>query len=311
MTIRTKGKTMGIDIRVVEAEWQKFLNYVDEIEGEVGAFGYVTEDENGFHVDEIFLVPQEASSASVEFMDEGLPYAIDKAMKDNRINDLRFCIHSHGNIPVGFSSDDEEMVGKMGSTGTPWFVSIVTNKEHKVYSQVDIFATGLDSIDHICLKDTTVIRELPAEEREETQADLKQFVKPAKAQVVKGSGTTGKHGTKGGNKHTPNRTGAWWTSDRAMDLLQTAEEHDWKAFIQKNRVRFEGKNDSTYRGAILFPDVDGLTEPGDQSARVTLEYVTQIMECLTMMYLNTDEMGPIGADEVEWPEPITPGGPIP
>lgn len=118
--------------------WDRFWTYTHLMKGEVGAFGYVTADESNreLYVDEIFLVPQEASAAQVDFVSDGLPYALERAATDNRIEDLRFCIHSHGEIGVTFSSTDEDMIKKMGLT-TDWFVSVIFNRRLEINGRLD------------------------------------------------------------------------------------------------------------------------------------------------------------------------------
>lgn len=121
--------------------WELMWSYTDLITGEVACFGYTELDteRREVYVPEIFLVPQVASAAEVDFITSGLPYAIDKALAEGRINDLRFCIHSHGEFAANWSQTDEDMIRKMGSTGTPWFASVIFNKKGATAGRIDVF----------------------------------------------------------------------------------------------------------------------------------------------------------------------------
>ncbi len=115
-------------------------HYVRHCDYEIGGFGYVTMNDAGnFYVDEIFLVEQDVSPAAVDFADAGLAYAIDKAATDNRLNDLKFCWHSHVNMGAFWSSTDDEMIANMNNGLTPYLVSLVQNKKGEHEQRVDFF----------------------------------------------------------------------------------------------------------------------------------------------------------------------------
>jgi hypothetical protein len=115
-------------------------HYVRHCDYEIGGFGYVKMDSNGnFKVDEIFLVEQEVSGASVDFADSGLEYAINKAVADDRLEDLKFCWHSHVEMGAFWSSTDDEMIANMNNGMTPYLVSLVQNKKGETEQRVDFF----------------------------------------------------------------------------------------------------------------------------------------------------------------------------
>jgi len=118
-------------------------HYIRHCDYEIGGFGYVTMNENGdFFVDEIFLVEQTVTGGSVDFMDDGLAYAIQKATDDNRIEDLKFCWHSHVNMSAFWSSTDESMIEGANNGMTPYLVSLVQNKSGEFKTRVDFFPNG-------------------------------------------------------------------------------------------------------------------------------------------------------------------------
>lgn len=119
--------------------FHKITEYVRLIDAEIGMFGYVTSTPDGFVVDDVFLVRQTVSGSSVDFSDSGLEYAIDKAIKDDRINDLLFCCHSHVNMGAFWSTTDEDMIAGMNNGMTPYLVSLVINKKGETEQRVDFF----------------------------------------------------------------------------------------------------------------------------------------------------------------------------
>jgi hypothetical protein len=129
--------TLSHQARMDIAHYIRHCNY------EIGGFGYVTMTDSGdFYVDEIFLVEQTVTGGSVDFMDDGLAYAIDKATTDNRVNDLKFCWHSHVNMAAFWSSTDESMIAGTNNGMTPYLVSLVQNKQGEYKTRVDFYPTG-------------------------------------------------------------------------------------------------------------------------------------------------------------------------
>lgn len=120
--------------------FERIAEYVRQINAEIGMFGYVTMTDAGdFVVDEVFLVEQTVSGSSVDFADSGLEYAIQKAIEDDRIDDLKFCCHSHVDMAAFWSNTDEDMIEGMNNGMTPYLVSLVINKSHETKQRVDFF----------------------------------------------------------------------------------------------------------------------------------------------------------------------------
>jgi hypothetical protein len=174
--------------------WDKMWAYTDLLVGEVACFGYVELDEENkiAFVSEVFLVPQTASASEVDFMTKGLPFAIDKAIMDGKIDQLRFCVHSHGEFTANWSSTDEDMLRKVGSTGTPWFVSAIFNRKGDSTARIDIFgdAGPFGKTQHV-LKDLDIVAERNWDTDEARLAEIEEFVtippKPVKKVGFTGS----------------------------------------------------------------------------------------------------------------------------
>lgn len=138
---------------IAATEYDKLVDYCTACKDEIAAFGYVKPTDDGdFFVDEVFLVPQEVSGASVDFITDGLPFAVDKAAADDRLADLKFLWHSHVNMGVGFSAVDEDMIDKLSRfSTTPWFINAIFNKKGDTNCRIDVFNNGLNvpNISHI------------------------------------------------------------------------------------------------------------------------------------------------------------------
>lgn len=138
---------MNSDLRVIVAddELDKLEAYCRCCPTEIAAMGYVTNNEDGdFYVDEVFLVPQEVTGSSVDFLSKGMVYAVEKAIEEGRINDLRFCWHSHVNMGAFWSGTDEGMIEDIRDSGpVPWFISLVSNKKGEWKARLDLFGPGL------------------------------------------------------------------------------------------------------------------------------------------------------------------------
>lgn len=170
------------DIVINQHGWHKMWQLVRMLTTEVAMFGYATfhEDKKNdpwLYVDTLFVPPQEVSSSEVDFVSEGLSYAVDKAIRDGRLEDLRFCVHSHGNMSAFFSQTDDEMIREFGAQGIPWLASAVFNKKHETSARIDLFGVdhipGLGQVtlpaDVLCEADHDLIAEC--------ESDIKEFVK--------------------------------------------------------------------------------------------------------------------------------------
>lgn len=159
--------------------WDKMWTYTDLVQGEIACFGYakLLSDERLVYIDDVFLVPQVASPAEVDFISEGLVYAIEKAIEDDRVDDLRFCVHSHGTHGVGWSSTDEDMIRKVGSTGAPWFVSAVFNKHGAHTARLDVFDIPPFGRMQCTWKDLVIMEDRSAEYEQNRLNEIAQLVR--------------------------------------------------------------------------------------------------------------------------------------
>lgn len=218
--------TPKYEIAFDAAAWEKWWLYCNIMPGEVGCFGYVTlhPDSQLAYVDDLFLVPQAASAAEVDFIKDGLPYAVEKAVEDDRLDDLRFCIHSHGEIGTHWSGTDEKMIATMG-VNADWFVSCVTNRKGSMKGRIDVFRFDPLGEYHFKLDDLRMYKHVPADEVTAAEALLKEFVsEPVKALPAKGK-ALGKPRTHG-KPYRIGGAGEWryWNGEKLVTLKDEGDD---------------------------------------------------------------------------------------
>lgn len=99
---------------------------------EVGWLGTVKLlEDNNLLVDHIYIPKQDANSATCEINDEGaIGYAqelIDLGMED-RLGDVRFWAHTHVNMSVGASSQDDTQFLKLTEQAADFWLRLIVNK---------------------------------------------------------------------------------------------------------------------------------------------------------------------------------------
>lgn len=125
---------------------QEVNDFIDEVvarvNAEVGGVGYAYEDlpdnPGRIIVDDVFLIPQIVSGASVDFSKDAVAIAIERAVEDDRLSDLRFSWHSHGSLGVGWSGTDEGGINDYLTGGVPWLASMVVNRAGDTLARVDV-----------------------------------------------------------------------------------------------------------------------------------------------------------------------------
>lgn len=264
---------MSYHIIVDQEAWEKFATYVDLCPDEVGAFGYCEPQEDFLWVSDIFLVPQEVSGTEVDYMKDGLVYAVEKAATDGKVDQLRFSIHSHVNMGCKPSSTDFDMIGKIRdhAKSLPWFVSAIVNKKGEAYARVDVFEAGvpgLPGISHVGT-DALIYPEGAAHLREQATADLKQFVTKKVYQSqhwnkqAKGSGKgkpKGKPKGKGNGKAPglPTHQGEnEFVRQVELELYRDAKKNNWEMIEDTDGKVHVFSDDNTHKGVLSDTEIIG------------------------------------------------------
>lgn len=294
-------QTFG-EVRFTEETWQQIVEYTELCSTEVAAMGYVKLDGPVAVVDEVFLVPQVVSGASVEFVETGFPWAVNKAIQEGRLDELRFCWHSHVNFAARFSDIDKEMIRKVHNSGPiPWFVSTILNKKGETWAQIDYFATGGELEEfctHVTLPLDVQVGEPIEYDLTEREEELVKFL-TKKPSTVKTTTTHSKdHGkskatladekldSKDETVGPSGCTGADWK------LHNLAKNKGWASYIDpEHYVHYWDENDGNkYKGCAPMP-----TNP-DGSWKLNIE--PSVIDSTTVDEIE-DAFGPRDDDDVE------------
>jgi hypothetical protein len=234
-------------------DWQQIREYTRLCPTEVACMGYCSLDKSDVIVNDIFLVPQVVSGSSVEFVEAGFPWAVRKALAEDRLDELRFCWHSHVNFPSMFSSTDKEMVRKVHNSGPiPWFVSVVLNKRDDTHAQIDYFdlGPGVDEFcDHLTLELDVQVGEECEDNDEERIKELEEFctLKPK----PKPSSTSTLNGNNGASTEVPGESGC---TPNDWKLHNLAKREGWEAYRDpEHYIHYWSPKDKKYKGCAPMP----------------------------------------------------------
>lgn len=127
-------------IRVLEVEpmiWvaplalDKMALYVQQCDKEIGWLGRVQRQDKAFIIHDVYLFKQEVNATTCEISPEGLSDFVGEVILQEGgmeiVNNLRLWGHSHVNMGVSPSSQDETQVQSF-KEGNPFFVRVIANK---------------------------------------------------------------------------------------------------------------------------------------------------------------------------------------
>ena len=250
-------------IHFEEDTWQQLKEYTELCPTEVAAMGYVTLDGPVVEVHEVFLVPQVVSGSSVEFMETGFPWAVNKALVDGRIDELRFCWHSHVNFGASFSTTDEEMIRKVRDHGPiPWLASVILNKKGETAAQIDYFDLGpgiSEFCNHVPLKLDVEVGEMPdVEKREEELVEFLTIKKPEPKKSMPPVSSGKSPATKADEKldsKDKEKVGTSGCTGKDWRLHNLAKSKNWDCFIDPDHYvhYWDPKDSNTYKGCAPMP----------------------------------------------------------
>jgi len=249
-------------------EWRKIHEYTAVWPDEVACMGYAKLENGNVIVDEVFLVPQFASLHGVDFVAEGLNYAVQKAAKENRIDELRFCWHSHATHGAFFSATDEDMVRKIRDAGPiPWLASAVLNKKGDTHGQIDYFDVNeplSDFANHITVQlDVCSELDLMAADGPNRIEEIEAFV--TKKYAKKAAASTASTSKRGGTDHSTGGTepgqanrpvgiGGQAISSSDWKLLNEGRSNDWECYIDHDfGVAYFWDKHFEFKGSATIP----------------------------------------------------------
>lgn len=131
----------------------KMAIYVEECKDEIGWLGTALHDEknNTFVIDDVFLFEQDVHGATTEITPEGLgDFANEILQKPDGMelwNNLKVWGHSHVNMGVTPSGQDDKQMETFKEGGHNWFIRIIANKKGDMKIDLYNYATGVIYVD--------------------------------------------------------------------------------------------------------------------------------------------------------------------
>lgn len=127
--------------------------YVDECADEVGWFGTAYRGEDGnILIDDVFLFDQEVNATTTEITPEGLSEFAQEVMsnKEDGVeiwDNLKMWGHSHVNMPLTPSAQDDKQMVEFKEGGHDWFIRLIANKQGLLKVDLYDYEAGVAYLD--------------------------------------------------------------------------------------------------------------------------------------------------------------------
>lgn len=117
---------------------RKIKAYIAVVPEEVSGIGDVVVRGDRLVVTDVFLLEQESSVAHTTLFRQALnAFATERLMTNGDAATLKLWWHSHGALPVYWSTTDEAAIASMAHSG--WWLSIVGNHATEYLARLDLF----------------------------------------------------------------------------------------------------------------------------------------------------------------------------
>lgn len=137
-------------VKVHYEAYLKMLAYIRECSTEIGWLGTVKVEGNDIVITDVFLFEQQASAVTCEITSEALAkfgnevfekYDTEKAM--DIVNNLRLWGHSHVNMGVFASGQDDTQLNDFSSSGYDYFLRVIGNKKGEFEYTLAHYSKGI------------------------------------------------------------------------------------------------------------------------------------------------------------------------
>lgn len=151
---KTEAKVMQQFIPLLLINQQalyKMWTYVDSCSDEIGWLGTIQEKKGFYYLDDVFLFHQEVHATTTEITVDGLTsFAEELLQQENGMelwNTMRVWGHSHVNMAVFASGQDDAQMKTFGEAGNPYFFRIISNKKGELKVDMFHYANGITYLD--------------------------------------------------------------------------------------------------------------------------------------------------------------------
>lgn len=140
-------QTKAPEVYISDEAMIKMKHYIDLNDDEVGWLGTAVKNKDGYYIEDVLLFEQEVHSTTTELTPEGLGEFGEKLLqRDDGVeiwNKIRLWGHSHVNMTVSASGQDDEQMEVFSDNGHDWFIRIIANKKGDMQVDVYDFVTGI------------------------------------------------------------------------------------------------------------------------------------------------------------------------
>lgn len=138
-------------VRIASEALDKMKLYVDECPDEIGWLGTAYRDEREIYLEDVYLFEQEVHATTTEITPEGLSsFAEQLLMEENGMeiwNNLKMWGHSHVNMGVSPSGQDDSQMETFKQGGHDWFIRLIANKKGELKVDLYDYKTGVVYLD--------------------------------------------------------------------------------------------------------------------------------------------------------------------
>lgn len=124
------------EIQVSRQAFNDMLILVDEADGEIGWLGTVKKEGNVYTIEEVFLLKQNASSATTQITVDGLAEYSQELLTQpdgmDKLSRTQFWGHSHVNMGTSPSGQDESQMSLFKENGNEFYIRGILNKKGRM-----------------------------------------------------------------------------------------------------------------------------------------------------------------------------------
>ena len=151
-TVTTKALLSSVPfITISKQAITKMFIYVDECTKEVGWMGTAYRDGQHIGIDDVYLFDQEVHATTTEITPEGLSdFAMELLNQENGMdiwNNLKMWGHSHVNMGITPSGQDDSQMETFKEGGHDWFIRLIANKRGELKIDLYDYASGVIYLD--------------------------------------------------------------------------------------------------------------------------------------------------------------------
>lgn len=128
-------------LRIPLEVWLKMMAFIVNCQVEINGFGFVSQQRDVIHVDDVFILEQSADAASVETDPQSLSrFVYEMVRNGGDPGRIRFQWHSHVDMAPFWSPTDQSNIEDWPGE---WLVSLVANRRGEYLCRIDTYEPRL------------------------------------------------------------------------------------------------------------------------------------------------------------------------